>query len=49
KLFWEIGDKDEYKAKGEVLQPTWYNLLENPERFTGYIGDSAAKVCTYAY
>eukprot|EP01134_Creolimax_fragrantissima_P005797 CFRG5797T1 len=49
RVFWEIGEPDENTEEDAVLKPTWYNLVENPERFTGYIGDSAAKVWRLIY
>lgn len=40
---------DEYDDPGSTIKPAWYRLKDNPERFTGYIGDSAARVWKLIY
>jgi hypothetical protein len=48
-LFWDVADTDEYDDPTSTIKPAWYRLKDNPERFTGYIGDSAAKVWKLIY
>eukprot|EP00123_Amoebidium_parasiticum_P012284 comp21250_c1_seq1/m.28952 comp21250_c1_seq1/g.28952 ORF comp21250_c1_seq1/g.28952 comp21250_c1_seq1/m.28952 type:complete len:481 (-) comp21250_c1_seq1:214-1656(-) len=47
--FWDVADHDDVIDPQSTIQPQWYNLTANPERFTGYIGDSAAQVWRLIY